>query len=247
MKYRRELDALGHEALAPRQADRRRQPPALALLVGHDEEDVRDGAAAMRRARSSASRARSHLRLGPTPIGKEVAWGARPDTHRSRRRRCPGTGPRARRRRPRPDHRPTTGLTTATDAHTHRRGLMGLVMSVVVPHDHGAHSGERVLESTSDGIRAVALSLGHPGHHRRGGAGGGATEPLGGPACRHHSQLRRRPHRRAAWRWRSRWAAAPPTRRYTYGFGRAEDLAGVAIVAMIAASTVVAAFEAVIA
>jgi cation diffusion facilitator family transporter len=35
-----------------------------------------------------------------------------------------------------------------------------------------------------------------------------------------------------------------PTRRYTYGFGRAEDLAGVAIVAMIAASTVVAAFEA---
>ncbi|MEA3057122.1 MAG: hypothetical protein QOD30_2554, partial [Actinomycetota bacterium] len=37
----------------------------------------------------------------------------------------------------------------------------------------------------------------------------------------------------------------PPTRRYTYGFGRAEDLAGVLIVAMIAASSIVAAYEAV--
>jgi cation diffusion facilitator family transporter len=36
-----------------------------------------------------------------------------------------------------------------------------------------------------------------------------------------------------------------PNRRYTYGFGRAEDLAGIAIVAMIAASTVVAAYEAI--
>ena len=36
-----------------------------------------------------------------------------------------------------------------------------------------------------------------------------------------------------------------PTRRYTYGFGRAEDLAGLSIVALIAASTVVAAYEAV--
>jgi cation diffusion facilitator family transporter len=33
----------------------------------------------------------------------------------------------------------------------------------------------------------------------------------------------------------------PPTRRYTYGFGRAEDLAGIVIVALIAASSVLAA------
>jgi divalent metal cation (Fe/Co/Zn/Cd) transporter len=32
----------------------------------------------------------------------------------------------------------------------------------------------------------------------------------------------------------------PPTRRYTYGYGRAEDLAGLAIVIVIAASSVVA-------
>ena len=37
----------------------------------------------------------------------------------------------------------------------------------------------------------------------------------------------------------------PPTRRYTYGYGRAEDLAGVFIVAMIALSAVVAGFESV--
>jgi cation diffusion facilitator family transporter len=37
----------------------------------------------------------------------------------------------------------------------------------------------------------------------------------------------------------------PPTRRYTYGYGRAEDLAGVAIVLTIAASSVVAAYAAI--
>ena len=35
----------------------------------------------------------------------------------------------------------------------------------------------------------------------------------------------------------------PPNRRYTYGYGRAEDLAGVAIVAIIAASSALAAYE----
>jgi cation diffusion facilitator family transporter len=37
----------------------------------------------------------------------------------------------------------------------------------------------------------------------------------------------------------------PPTRRYTYGYGRAEDLAGVAIVVLILASSALAAYEAV--
>src|SRR5579859_6411071 len=37
----------------------------------------------------------------------------------------------------------------------------------------------------------------------------------------------------------------PPTRRYTYGYGRAEDLAGIVIVAVIAASSALAAYEAV--
>jgi len=37
----------------------------------------------------------------------------------------------------------------------------------------------------------------------------------------------------------------PPNRRYTYGYGRAEDLAGIAIVVIIAASSALAAYEAV--
>ena len=37
----------------------------------------------------------------------------------------------------------------------------------------------------------------------------------------------------------------PPTRRYTYGYGRAEDLAGVVIVVVIAASSALAAYAAV--
>src|SRR5204862_1041188 len=37
----------------------------------------------------------------------------------------------------------------------------------------------------------------------------------------------------------------PATRRYTYGYGRAEDLAGIVIVVIIAASSAVAAYEAV--
>ena len=37
----------------------------------------------------------------------------------------------------------------------------------------------------------------------------------------------------------------PPTRRYTYGFGRAEDLAGIVIVLTIAASSALAGYEAV--
>lgn len=37
----------------------------------------------------------------------------------------------------------------------------------------------------------------------------------------------------------------PPTRRYTYGYGRAEDLAGIVIVAVIAASSAVSAYAAI--
>src|ERR1019366_1103385 len=40
-------------------------------------------------------------------------------------------------------------------------------------------------------------------------------------------------------------APPPPPRRYTYGYGRAEDLAGIAIVATIAASSALAAYEAI--
>jgi cation diffusion facilitator family transporter len=41
-----------------------------------------------------------------------------------------------------------------------------------------------------------------------------------------------------------RLARRPPTKRYTYGYGRAEDLAGIFVIAMIALSSALAAYEA---
>ncbi|HUO47763.1 MAG TPA: cation diffusion facilitator family transporter [Acidimicrobiales bacterium] len=128
--------------------------------------------------------------------------------------------------------------------HEHGRGLGGLVRSVVFPHDHTAQTADRVLESTAEGIRTVFVSL----------AGLGATavvELVVALASHSVALLADTIHNFAdaltavplaiAFRMGRR----PPTRRYTYGFGRAEDIAGVAIVAMITASTVVAAYEAV--
>ncbi|MEJ7705416.1 MAG: methyltransferase domain-containing protein [Geodermatophilaceae bacterium] len=54
--------------------------------------------------------------------------------------------------------------------------------------------------------------------------------------------LRRADRDPAVDRLRARPTRRPP-RRYTYGYGRAEDLAGVFIVAMIALSAVVAGYE----
>ena len=67
---------------------------------------------------------------------------------------------------------------------------------------------------------------------------------LGRPVRRHRAQLLRRADRRPLWIAfaLSRRAA---TRRYTYGLGRVEDLAGLFVVAMIALSAVVAAVEAI--
>lgn len=130
------------------------------------------------------------------------------------------------------------------EAHSHHRGFRGVLASIVVPHDHAAHSGERVLESTSDGIRAVALSLAAL-------ATTAAVELVVALLSHSVALLADTIHNFAdaltavPLALAFRLGRRPPTRRYTYGFGRAEDLAGVAIVAIIAASTVVAAYEAV--
>ena len=60
----------------------------------------------------------------------------------------------------------------------------------------------------------------------------------------HHSQFLRRAYRGAAVD-RVRVGTKAATRRYTYGFGRAEDLAGMFVVAMIGLSAIVAGYEAV--
>ncbi|HUY23539.1 MAG TPA: cation diffusion facilitator family transporter [Acidimicrobiales bacterium] len=128
--------------------------------------------------------------------------------------------------------------------HGHQGGLRGFLVSLVVPHDHSAHTSDRVLESTAAGTRAVFVSLAAL-------AVTAAVELVVALASHSVALLADTIHNFAdaltalPLALAFRMGRRPPTRRYTYGFGRAEDLAGLVIVAMIAASTVVAAYEAI--
>ena len=127
--------------------------------------------------------------------------------------------------------------------HDHPGGLRGFVLSIVRPHSHdAADSVDSALEASSDGIRAVKISL----------AGLGATAIAqlivvvisGSVALLADTIHNFSDALTAIPLWiafvLSRRAA---NRRYTYGYGRAEDLAGVFIVAMIAGSSILAAYE----
>jgi cation diffusion facilitator family transporter len=126
--------------------------------------------------------------------------------------------------------------------HDHHPGVRGWLTGLFRPHSHdSADSIDSALESSAQGIRAVKISL----------IALGITAALqllvvlasGSVALLAdtvHNALTALPlwiafvvGRRAA------------NRRYTYGYGRAEDLAGLFIVAMIALSAVIAAVEAV--
>ena len=129
--------------------------------------------------------------------------------------------------------------------HTHATGLKGWRQSVFVPHSHDvADSLDEALESSAQGIRAVKVSL----------LGLGATAlfqlaivlisgsvALFADTVHNFSDALTAVPLWIAFLLGSR----KPTRTYTYGFGRAEDLAGLFIVAMIALSAVVAAVESV--
>ena len=132
----------------------------------------------------------------------------------------------------------------AHDEHAHGHGFVAMLTSLVSPHQHGAHGADRALESTAAGIRAVAVSL----------AGLAVTALLElVVALLSHSValLADTIHNFAdaltavPLALAFRMGRRPPTRRYTYGFGRAEDLAGLSILVMIAASTAVAAYGAI--
>jgi len=127
--------------------------------------------------------------------------------------------------------------------HAHAKGLKGWLQSVFVPHSHdAADSIDEALEASAQGIRAVKLSL----------LGLGATALfqlaivlisgsvalLADTVHNFSDALTAVPLWIAFLLGRRR-----ATRTYTYGYGRAEDLAGLFIVAMIALSAVVAAVE----
>ncbi len=129
--------------------------------------------------------------------------------------------------------------------HDPPRGLKGIVLSLFRPHSHdSADSVDSELEGSSQGIRAVKISL----------VALGITAILqllvvmvsGSVALLADTVHNFSDALTAVPLWiafvLSRRAAS---RRYTYGYGRAEDLAGLFIVAMIALSAVVAGWEAI--
>lgn len=135
------------------------------------------------------------------------------------------------------------GHTHGADGHTHPTGIRGFLVSVFKPHSHdAADSIDDALESNAAGIRALKISLlvllltaiaqllivift-------------GSVALLADTIHNFSDALTAVPL------WIAfALARRKPTRRYTYGYGRAEDLAGLFIVAMIALSAVLAGYE----
>jgi len=129
--------------------------------------------------------------------------------------------------------------------HKRRRGIAGFVTQLFAPHSHdAADSIDDALEGSVQGVRAVKISL----------VGLGATSVLqlfvvmvsGSVALLADTIHNFSDALTAIPLWIAfvigRRAA---TRRYTYGYGRAEDLAGLFIVGMIALSAIVAGAESV--
>jgi len=129
--------------------------------------------------------------------------------------------------------------------HDHRAGIRARVMHVVRPHSHeAADKMDAAMEASAEGMRALWISLGVLGAtaviQAIVAALSGSVALLGDTLHNAADALTAVPLGIAFVVGRR-----PPTRRYTYGFGRAEDLAGIVIVALILASSALAAFEAV--
>ena len=129
--------------------------------------------------------------------------------------------------------------------HEERGGVVGGLMSVFRPHSHdAADSVDPALEASAEGVRAVKISLVALLVTALAQAVvvvvTGSVALLADTIHNFSDALTAVPL----------WIAfvlgrRPASRRYTYGYGRAEDLAGVFIVAMIALSAVVAGYESV--
>jgi cation diffusion facilitator family transporter len=127
--------------------------------------------------------------------------------------------------------------------HDHPSGIRAAVRELFRPHSHdAADSVDSALESSSEGIRAVKISL----------VALGVTALLqlalvvvtGSVALLADTIHNFSDALTAVPLWIAfALARRKPTTRYTYGYGRAEDLAGIFIVAMIALSAVVAGYE----
>jgi cation diffusion facilitator family transporter len=127
--------------------------------------------------------------------------------------------------------------------HEHRGGIRGFLAETFRPHSHdSADSVDTALESSALGIRAVKISLVALGLTAIIQAVlvvvTGSVALLADTIHNFSDALTAIPLWIAFVLGRRR-----PTSSYTYGYGRAEDLAGVFIVVMIALSSVVAGYE----
>ena len=129
--------------------------------------------------------------------------------------------------------------------HDHDDGLLARLRHAVTPHSHDtAASVDSALEASDRGIRALLISLAVLGLTAAIQAvvavASGSVALLGDTLHNVADALTALPLGLAFWLGRR-----PANRRYTYGYGRSEDLAGIVIVLLIAASSALAAYEAI--
>jgi cation diffusion facilitator family transporter len=125
------------------------------------------------------------------------------------------------------------------------RALAARLRHVLRPHSHEpAEQVDAAMEGSAEGMRTLWISLAVLGAtaliQAAVAAASGSVALLGDTVHNAADALTAVPLGIAFLAGRR-----PPTRRYTYGYGRAEDLAGIAIVLIMAASSAFAAYEAV--
>lgn len=127
----------------------------------------------------------------------------------------------------------------------HPGGVRSLLKSIFVPHSHeAAASVDSALAGSHEGLRALKISLAAlmvtAGLQLVVVLVSGSVALLGDTIHNFADALTALPLGLAFWLSRR-----PPTRRYTYGFGRSEDLAGVFIAGVIALSSALSGWEAI--
>ena len=129
--------------------------------------------------------------------------------------------------------------------HDHLKGLRGVIKEIFAPHSHdAADSLDNALESSQAGIRAVKISLvvlGVTAVAQIGIVIISGSIALAADTIHNFSDALTAVPLWIAFALSTKAA----TRRYTYGFGRAEDLAGLFVVAMITLSAIIAGYEAI--
>ncbi len=129
--------------------------------------------------------------------------------------------------------------------HPHEHALRARLTHVLRPHSHEATDKvDAAMEATAEGMRALWTSLAVLGVTA---AVQGVVVAMSGSVALLGDTLHNAADALTAvpLAFAFLLGRRPPTRRYTYGYGRAEDLAGVAIVAAIAVSSALAAWTAV--